>query len=263
MNTFNYLFPVISFSFLCVYLPMPFLYNILTIVPATINWTNVISVVGFLPLLIHLIVKSGLYKRSQYFTFNEMFDLDFFKFLFIGMLILLFTLFQNDSGEKEKTRLSKNVNSLKKELEAIHLADSAKSALDRESDKKTITDSINASTVQIIAKMQAIIIKQEGTIDSLNNLHEKFLTNDEKEDILDKILELTYNDHPSHVPVVLNVAGNANYGKFPSQLYDFLTSKGYMVNTASMIVADTIKGYNVHITTSDGNPEIDIDIGGF
>jgi len=120
-----------------------YLYDILTIEIATIiNWTNGIALLGFIPLLIDIVVKCSLYKKSENFDFKEIFDFDFFKSLAIGILIFVFALFENSSKEAEKATLSNKVSGLKTELETIHSKDSAQSFLDRKADKIEILTGI-------------------------------------------------------------------------------------------------------------------------
>lgn len=100
---------------------MPALLDILTIKSATIiNWTNGIALLGFIPLLIDLAVKYRLYRKHQNLDFNEIFDFDFFKSLALGILILIFAIFQNRSDQTEKNNLSNRISNLQKELEIIH-----------------------------------------------------------------------------------------------------------------------------------------------
>lgn len=107
---------------------MTYLYHILTLkiesVLNWINWTNGISLLGFLPLLAEMIHKYQLYKKTEFLALKEIFDFEFFKSLIFGTLIFLFALFQNSSEGKEKKELSEKINTLldKREVDSANNA---------------------------------------------------------------------------------------------------------------------------------------------
>lgn len=167
----------------------------------------------------------------------------------------------NDSLNQKVETLSKQ-----RKVDSIAIDNSDKITRRKiDSAKNSIADSVRIINNFTITILQKTIRDQSHMIDSLIKIHgEKELTESEKKNIIESILKFTKNANPRNITVFLNTFQNVNYGKFPSQLYKYLAGKGYNVVSANLMSSGMpIKGYHVHSSSTNGVPEIDIDIGSF
>jgi len=89
-------------------------------IPSWINWTNGISLLGFVPLIIDVIRKIRLNKKNDYqLSVKEIFDFEFVKSLIIGALIFLFAILQNNNDNAEKSEASLKNDTLKIKIDSI------------------------------------------------------------------------------------------------------------------------------------------------
>lgn len=224
------------------------------------NITNWIIILGFL---------SAFHPFYRIFIEKAKFTLLDLIFIAAGLAIMILAIIEKNKETKTSVEYQKKIiqadsTTRKKILDSLS-GTNAYTNVNIDSTRKAVIDSITTTNDRTVSTLQKTIREQAHELDSLINLRgEKQLTNAEKIDILNKIQKLTKNEKPSNVPILISTVQNANYGKFPSQLSDFLESKGYIVNSSGSIMSNrSIKGYAINIEMSDGNPLIAIEIGSF
>ena len=126
-----------------------------------------------------------------------------------------------------------------------------------DSARTVITDSMKNVNDRTVTILQKTIRQQSHELDSLGRLHaERHLTEADKKDIIRRIKKIQKDNSITDTKGVnILMSQNSNGSKFASELFDFLQSKGYTVNSGQGVGGNT-KEYEVIFVPSFRAPEI-------